>query len=54
MRLGHLVHSGASGCETSTHYYSCSGGTGTDSTKSVRGHIALNLFFCIWRYLWVM
>jgi hypothetical protein len=33
------------GCETSTHYFSCSGGTGTDSTKSVPGHVTSNLCF---------
>jgi hypothetical protein len=32
--VGHIVHSSASGCETSTHYFSCLGGTMTDSTKS--------------------
>jgi hypothetical protein len=31
-----------------THYSSCSGGTGTDSTKSVIGHVTSNLCFCIW------
>jgi hypothetical protein len=29
----HVVHSGALGCETSMHYFSCLGGTGTDSAK---------------------
>jgi hypothetical protein len=29
------------------HYFSCSAGTGTDSTKSMMGHITPNLCFCI-------
>jgi hypothetical protein len=32
-------------CETSTYYFSCSGGTDTDSTKSVPGHVKPNLCF---------
>jgi hypothetical protein len=36
MHLGHKM---------STHYFSCSGGTDTDSIKSVQGHVMLNLFF---------
>jgi hypothetical protein len=28
-----------------THYLSCSGGTGPDSTKSTIGHVTPNLFF---------
>jgi hypothetical protein len=39
--LLHLV------CEMSTHYFSCSGGPGGVSIKSVLGHIMLNLCFCI-------
>jgi hypothetical protein len=35
------------GCKTLTHYFSCSGGTGMDSTKSVLGHFMPNLCFCI-------
>jgi hypothetical protein len=35
------------GCETSTHYISHSGGTGTDSTKSAPGHVTPNMCFCI-------
>jgi hypothetical protein len=35
------------GRETPTHYFSCSGGTGMDFTKSVVGHITPNLCFCI-------
>jgi hypothetical protein len=31
---GHVVHSGVFVCEMSMHYFSCSGGTGTKSTKS--------------------
>jgi hypothetical protein len=33
--------------ETSMHYFSCFGGTGTDSIKSALGHLMLNLCFCI-------
>jgi hypothetical protein len=39
------------GCETSTHYFPFSGGTGTDSTKNVPGHVTLNLYFCFRWYL---
>jgi hypothetical protein len=35
------------GREMLTHYFSCSGATGMYSTKSVDGHITLNLCFCI-------
>jgi hypothetical protein len=31
----------------STHYFSCSGATDTDSTKSVTGHVTPNMCFCI-------
>jgi hypothetical protein len=34
--------------EMLTHNFSCSGGTGTDSTKSAPGHITMNLCFCVW------
>jgi hypothetical protein len=34
-RLGH---------ETSMHYFSCSGGTGKDLTKSTSGHVTLKFF----------
>jgi hypothetical protein len=33
--------------ETSMHYFSCSGGTGRDLTKSASGHITSNLCSCI-------
>jgi hypothetical protein len=33
--------------ETSLHNFSCSGGTGTDSTKIALGHVTPNLCFCI-------
>jgi hypothetical protein len=36
------------GRETSTYYFSCSGGIGTDSIKSASGHVTLNMCFCIW------
>jgi hypothetical protein len=54
VRLGH---------ETSTHYLSCLDGTGTDSTKSVPGHVRPNLFFAsigicgsrsVFRCVWTM
>jgi hypothetical protein len=35
------------GRETSMHYFSCSGGTGRDLTKSASGHITSNLCSCI-------
>jgi hypothetical protein len=33
------------GCETSMHYFSCSGGTNTDSTKCASGQVTSNLCF---------
>jgi hypothetical protein len=38
---------GSSGCQMSTHYFSCSVGTGSDSIKSSMGHIMANMCFCI-------
>jgi hypothetical protein len=35
------------GIETSMHYWSCLGGTGTVSTKSTMGHNTPNVCFCI-------
>jgi hypothetical protein len=35
------------GRKTSMHYFSCSAGTGTVSTKSVMGHVTPNLCLCI-------
>jgi hypothetical protein len=49
--VGHVVHPGR---ETLMHYFSCSCGTGTDSTKSTPGHVTSNFSFCIWWHLWVM
>jgi hypothetical protein len=44
----HVIHSAASGHESLMHYFSCSGGTGTDLTKSAPGHVMPNMcFFCI-------
>jgi hypothetical protein len=43
--VGHVVHSGASGVPTLWHYFSCSCGTGTDSTRSALGHVTPNLCF---------
>jgi hypothetical protein len=39
--------------ETSTHNFSCSGGTDTDSTKYALGHVTLNVYYCIRWDLWV-
>jgi hypothetical protein len=36
------------GNETSMHYFSCSGGPGAVSTKSVSGPVTLNLCFSFW------
>jgi hypothetical protein len=44
---GHVVHSGVSMCKTVTHYFSCSGGPGAVSIKSVLRHVTPNLCFCI-------
>jgi hypothetical protein len=33
------------GRQKSTYYFSCSGGTGSASTKSALGHVTTNLFF---------
>jgi hypothetical protein len=40
---GHVVNPESSGREMSTHYFSCSGGTGAGSTKSALGHITPHL-----------
>jgi hypothetical protein len=41
------------GRETWMHYFSCSYGTGTDSTKSTPGHVMSNFCLCIRWDLWV-
>jgi hypothetical protein len=43
--MGHVVHSGASGTQTSAHYFSFSGRPGADPTKSASEHITPNLCF---------
>jgi hypothetical protein len=43
--VGHVVHSDATGSETSTHYFSCSSGPGVVSIKNAPRHITLNLCF---------
>jgi hypothetical protein len=44
--MGHIVHSGAHlGHRTSTYYFSCLGGPGAVSIKSVRTHYAEFVFF---------
>jgi hypothetical protein len=45
--VGHVVHSGASEVRTSTHYFSCSGGTGTEITKIALGHVTPNFCSCM-------
>jgi hypothetical protein len=40
------------GCETSTHYFSFSGGPGVVSVKSLLGHVIANLCFYIRWDLW--
>jgi hypothetical protein len=35
------------GREMSTHYFSCFGGPGAVSIKSILGHVTPNLYFCI-------
>jgi hypothetical protein len=44
----HVVHSLHLGRETSMHYFSCSGGTSTDLTKSVQDTLGQTCVFCIW------
>jgi hypothetical protein len=42
--MGHIVLSGASGHETSTHYFSCLGGTGTNRQKQTVTRYAEQVF----------
>jgi hypothetical protein len=42
---GYVAHSGAPGHETSTHYFSWSGGGGAVSIKCTPGQVTLNLYF---------
>jgi hypothetical protein len=45
--VGQVEHSVRPACETSMHYFSCSGGPNAVSIKSVPGHVMSNLCFCI-------
>jgi hypothetical protein len=47
----HIVHIGALGSEMSTQYFSCSGETSTDRTKSALEHVMSDMCFCIQRDL---
>jgi hypothetical protein len=49
----YIVRSSASGCQTSTHYFSCLGEIGVDTTRSMPGHVSSNLRFHIRCNLWV-
>jgi hypothetical protein len=44
---GPVVYSGAPGARNVNTLFSCSDGPGAVSTKSVLGHVTLNLCFCI-------
>jgi hypothetical protein len=44
---GHIVHSRASVRKTLTHHFSCSGGPGAISIKSMLRHITSYWCFCI-------
>jgi hypothetical protein len=47
--VGHVVHFGASMAQNIDALFLCSGAIGKDSTKSVSGHVTLNLrFFIRW------
>jgi hypothetical protein len=41
-----IVQFGAFRRDASMHYFSCSGGTSTDSTESTSGHVTVNFCFC--------
>jgi hypothetical protein len=43
--VGHVAHSGTSGHETSTQYFSCSGETGMDATIMAPRHVTPNCVF---------
>jgi hypothetical protein len=45
--MGHVVHSGVSSARNVIALFSCSGGTGMDSTNIGPEHITMNLCFCI-------
>jgi hypothetical protein len=45
--VGHVMRSGASGCEMSMHYFSFSGGPSVGPTRSTSEHVIVNLYFCI-------
>jgi hypothetical protein len=42
---GHVTHSGTSGHESLTHYFSCSGETGTDATITAPRHVTPKCVF---------
>jgi hypothetical protein len=45
LSAGHVVHSGVSGRVTSMHYFLCSGGYNTDSTKTGRDNLCRTCVF---------
>jgi hypothetical protein len=45
--VGHVVRFGASGRETSAHYFLCLDRSGVDPTKTTVGQVMPKLCFCI-------
>jgi hypothetical protein len=43
--VGHVVHIGSSGAQNVDLLFSCSSGTGIDSTKTTSGHVMLKMCF---------